>query len=120
MEQRELTREEKTAIKDLVGRWCANYDPGWGCLPLACPCYMLEKTFTGAYCRYFQEALLPLDPKLAAALAAPGHTKELRPCSVCGRLFTQRGKRAYCSDACAEIARKKRQRGYMRKRRDGR
>ena len=88
----------------------------YGCLPLDCECYMLGKCWTGAYCRYFREAVLPLNPALEAALTdgpAPG----LRPCAVCGRLFAPEGKRAFCSAACAENARRKRQRGYMRKRR---
>ena len=54
---RELTREEKAAIRSLVVKWCANYDREYGCLPLDCECYMLGKCWTGAYCRYFREAL---------------------------------------------------------------
>ena len=65
---RELTREEKTAIRKLVTRLCANYDRDMGCLPLDCPCYMLEKCWTGALCRYFREAVLPNDPVLEASL----------------------------------------------------
>ena len=40
---RELTREEKAAIRSLVTKWCANYDREMGCLPLDCECYMLGK-----------------------------------------------------------------------------
>ena len=65
---RELTREEKAAIRSLVVKWCANYGQECGCLPLDCECYMLGKCWTGAYCRYFREAVLPLDPALEAAL----------------------------------------------------
>ena len=36
---RELTRQEKAAIRKLVVKWCANYDKDYGCLPLDCPCY---------------------------------------------------------------------------------
>ena len=61
---RELTRQEKAAIRSLVKRWCANYDKDIGCLPLDCECYMLGKCWTGAYCRYFRSAVLPLDPVL--------------------------------------------------------
>ena len=60
---RELTREEKAAIRRLVISMCANYDRECGCLPLDCECYMLGKCWTGAYCRYFREAVLPLDRK---------------------------------------------------------
>ena len=59
---RELTREEKRAIRALVTKWCANYDRECGCLPLDGECYMLGKCWTGALCRYFREAVLPLDP----------------------------------------------------------
>ena len=55
---RELTREEKRAIRALVTKWCANYDRECGCLPLDCECYMLGKCWTGALCRYFREAVL--------------------------------------------------------------
>ena len=61
---RELTREEKAAIRALVVKWCANYDREYGCLPLDCECYMLGKCWTSGYCRYFREAVLPLDPAL--------------------------------------------------------
>ena len=89
---RELTREEKAAIRSLVVKWCANYDREYGCLPLDCECYMLGKCWTGAYCRYFREAVLPLNPALEAALN-DGPAPVLRPCAVCGRLFAPEGKR---------------------------
>ena len=78
---RELTREEKAAIRALVVKWCANYDREYGCLPLDCECYMLGKCWTGAYCRYFREAVLPLNPALEAALSAQGPAPETRPCA---------------------------------------
>lgn len=115
-EARELTPKERAAIRRLVVGMCANYDPDYGCLPLDCPCYMLDKWWTGVYCRYFQNAVLPLDPKLEATLtgrAAP----DLSICAVCGKPFIPTGKQKYCSAACAEAARLKRQRGYMQKKR---
>ena len=65
---RELTRQEKTAIRKLVTKWCANYDKDYGCLPLDCPCYMLGKCWTGAYCRYFHAAVLPLEDRKSTRL----------------------------------------------------
>ena len=121
---RELTREEKAAIRALVVKWCANYDREYGCLPLDCECYMLRKCWTGAYCRYFQEAVLPLDPALEAALSGQGPAPETRPCPVCGRpaLLDGRpalldGRRRYCSEACARAALREQKRDYMRKKR---
>ena len=75
---RELTRQEKTAIRKLVTKWCANYDKDYGCLPLDCSCYMLGKCWTGAYCRYFRSAVLPLDPVLEKSLTVERIT-ENRP-----------------------------------------
>lgn len=76
---RELTREEKAAIRRLVISMCANYDRECGCLPLDCECYMLGKCWTGAYCRYFREAVLPLDPALEAALLTEGRPRFSSP-----------------------------------------
>lgn len=119
MDSRELTRNERAAIRKLVTGMCANYDSECGCLPLDYGgCYMMDKWWTGAYCKYFQNAVLPLDPKLEATLlgrAAPN----LTACAVCGKPFVQDGKQTYCSAACANAARRKRQREYMRKNRGG-
>ena len=84
---RELTREEKAAIRKLVTRLCANYDRDVGCLPLDCPCYMLEKCWTGALCRYFREAVLPNDPVLEASLAAEGPVPKPGPARYAAGLF---------------------------------
>ena len=100
---RELTREEKRAIRALVTRWCANYDRECGCLPLDCECYMLGKCWTGAYCRYFREAVLPLDPALEAALLTEGPRPDFKICPVCGGAVPADGRMAYCSESCARI-----------------
>ena len=120
-DSRELTRQEKAAIRALVVKWCANYDREYGCLLGLGPprklylrgerrssgmselspqaeakdmelvttseCYMLGKCWTGAYCRYFREAVLPLDPGLEASLTTPIPAPELRICPMCGRSF---------------------------------
>lgn len=114
---RELTREEKAAIRRLVTSLCANYDREQGCLPLECECYMLGKCWTGAYCRYFREAVLPTDPVLEAALTTEGPPPDSRPCPVCGAAFLPDGRQRYCSAACAKAAHRKQQRAHMRKKR---
>ena len=78
-------------------------------------CYMLGKCRTGAFCRYFREAVLPLDPVLEAALTQDGPAPETRICPVCGRVFLPDGRTRYCSPVCSKAARLKKQRGYMRK-----
>lgn len=115
-ESRELTREERAAIRALVMRWCANYDREYGCLPLDCECYMLGKCWTGAYCRYFRESVLPLDPALEAALLTQGPVSS-RPCPVCGRPVPRNGRQRYCSPACRKAALREQKRAHMRKKR---
>ena len=88
MSARELTRNEKKKIRSLVTGMCANYDEETGlCLPLDTSCYMLTKCWTGTYCRYFEKAVLPLNPALEAALATESISPELRTCAVCGKAF---------------------------------
>ena len=112
---RELTRDEKAAIKKLVVSMCANFDREYGCLPLECECVMLHKCWTGGGCRYFRDAVLPLDPMLVAAIM--GEAVETRPCALCGGVFPVDGKRVYCSAACEKNALRKKKRDYMRKKR---
>ena len=77
---------------------------------------MLGKCWTGAYCRYFRSAVLPLDPVLERSLTVE-HITETRPCPVCGRAFLPDGRQRYCSPTCARAARRQKQRGYMWKHR---
>jgi len=114
-EPRELTRAERAATKKLVTDMCANYDKTYGCLPLDCDCYMFGKWWAGGYCKYFVNAVLPLDPMLEAALL--GGAVETRPCGFCGEAFPVSGKKAYCSDSCKGKAQRKQQREHMRKKR---
>mgnify|MGYP002640645219 CR=1 FL=1 len=114
---RELTREEKAAIRRLVTSLCANYDREYGCLPLDCECYMLGKCYTGALCRYFREAVLPLDPVLEAALCSGGSRPDFKPCPVCGGPVPLDGRQAYCSSRCAQTARRRQKREHMRRKR---
>lgn len=98
-ESRELTRSERTAIRKLVVGMCANYDHEYGCLPLECPCYMLNKWWTGAYCKYFQNAVLPLDSVLEAALIHKNNVSK-KICPICGAAYIPITSQAYCSEVC--------------------
>lgn len=115
---RELTRDERKGIRKLVTEMCANYDREYGCLPLDCECYMLGKCWTGAYCRYFRETVLPLDPVLAASICEDGPAPDTRLCSICGRPFLPEGRQSYCSEACKAEGNRRRSRERMRKKRD--
>ena len=114
-EFRELTRHERTAIRKMVIDMCANYDKEYGCLLLDGLCYMLNKCWTGNYCKYFKDAVLPLDPVLETLLLVKA--VETRPCTFCGVAFTANGKQMYCGTDCASKAHRKQKRDFMRKKR---
>ena len=111
---RELTHDERAGIRRLATGMCANYDPEYGCLPLECPCYMLSKCWTGAYCRYFQNAVLPLEPKLGATLTGR-EAPAFHICAACGKPFIPDGKQMYCSPACQKEGNRRRSKERMRK-----
>ena len=79
-----------------------------------------RKCWTGAYCRYFREAVLPLNPELQASLTTEGISPELRACAVCGKAFLPEGRQAYCSDACKAEGNRRKSRERMRKMREKR
>ena len=111
-EERELTGIERKAIRKLVVSRCANYDSDYGCLPLGESCYMLDKCWTGVYCKYFKNAVLPNDPELASSLVSGYDTRE---CAFCGNAFPANGKHAYCTERCAHEAKKRQKREHIRK-----
>ena len=112
---RELTGREKQRIKKLVTSLCANYDKEYGCLPLDCDCPMLGICFTNsALCRYFRKSVLPEDAGLEAVFTQTPTTH----CKQCGKPFPTDGKRVYCSQRCAEEARRKQTAARVRKYRE--
>lgn len=112
---RELTGREKQRIKKLVTSLCANYDKEYGCLPLDCNCPMLGICFTNsALCRYFRKSVLPEDAGLEAVFTQTPTTH----CKQCGKPFPTDGKRVYCSQRCAEEARRKQTAARVRKYRE--
>ena len=112
---RELTGREKQRIKKLITSLCANYDKEYGCLPLDCDCPMLGICFTNsALCRYFRKSVLPEDAELEAVFTQTPNTH----CKQCGKPFPTDGKRVYCSQRCAEEARRRQTAARVRKYRE--
>ena len=98
---RELTGREKQRIKKLVTSLCANYDKEYG--------------FTNsALCRYFRKSVLPEGAGLEAVFTQIPTTH----CKQCGKPFPTDGKRVYCSQHCAEEARRKQTAARVRKYRE--
>lgn len=112
---RELTPREKQRIKKLVTSRCANYDKEYGCLPLDCECPMFGICYTNsALCKRFRYALLPAVPELESVFLS----KPLAVCKWCGKGFPKEGKQVYCSDHCAEEARREQTAERVRKHRE--
>lgn len=110
---RELSPAEMRAIRELVIQECANYDrAARECLPLECACYMVGRTSTGAFCRYFEESVLPLSLGLVESLT--GQAGGAKVCPVCERRFYADGRRAYCSPRCRDKAKRVRSREWMK------
>ena len=109
---RELATKEKQAIRKLVAKLCANYDRENGCLLLNAKCPMCGVAYSSSVtCRYFREAVLPEDPELQASL----ENLPVRECKYCGRKFPIDGRRVYCSEKCAEAARREQNAARTRK-----
>lgn len=121
---RDLTRQERRQIRELVHQ-CANYDrPDRNCLLLdaekgrriACP--MLNATTVGRSCKYFTASVLPLNPILETALLCKEPT-ETRKCMLCGTEFVPKSNRAqYCSEKCQKKGNSIRSRERMRNMRE--
>lgn len=120
---RELTQTERRQIKELV-RQCANYDSADKiCLPAdktcsVMDCYMLHKEYTGCLCKYFINAVLPLNPQLHAALT---YTEPVatRQCAHCGKEFVPPNNRAkYCGAKCKQNGNKIKSRERMQRMRE--
>ena len=113
-----MNSSERATIRKLVTELCANYDSQDKiCLPLDSPCYMLNKWWTGAYCRYFEKAVLPVDAALESAITGEDTSMRQKICPVCGKAYLPTTSQAYCSDACRVYARRKSERERKRRKR---
>ena len=107
---RELSRLERAEIRKLVVESCANYDGQEKlCRPLDCSCYMLQKWWTGSLCRYFREAVLPVDPALESAITGEDTSLKQKKCPVCGRAYLPTTSQAYWRKSERERKRRERQ-----------
>jgi len=117
---RELTREELRDIRRLAAGMCANYDRDYGCLLLNGKCYMaygVAYTNSGL-CKYFRNAVLPLNPQLEAVLNGDLSDDTVKDCSVCGAAFRQSGRSSFCSDSCRAKSKRVQDRNSKRKQRE--
>lgn len=100
-----LSPKQVKRVHRLVRKECCNFDNG-NCILLddgePCPCPQLISC--SLLCRWFSDAVLPLDRELFAELYAP---EEKRRCIVCGSPFASKSNHAkYCPDCRKKITRK--------------
>ena len=95
-------------VKALIRKECANYINGdcllleWNFEPCRCP-QMISKSLV---CKWFRNAVLPLNTKLLAELSPDAAHK--KSCAVCGNKFISGSNRArYCSECAVRIKRQK-------------
>ena len=84
---------------------CCNYDNGQ-CIALdeGDGCVCVQSISYSLLCRWFREAVLPLDKELETGLL---YRAESKKCAVCGRLFLPGSNRAkYCPECAARMKRK--------------
>ena len=113
---RELTAGEIREIRKLATSMCANYDDYYKeCQLLNGACYM---TYGVAYnnnalCKYFRNAVLPLNPKLEVVFAGESRPDD-KQCVICRKIFIPSGRQAYCSEKCKSDGNRHKSRDRMK------
>ena len=98
-----LTKEQMPRVRKLV-KQCCNYDGG-ECIALddGAGCVCVQSISYSPLCRWFRNAVLPLDPVLEAFLLG-GPTKR---CASCGEAFVPGSNRAKYCPACGKVPQRK-------------
>ena len=92
-------------ISSLVRKECCNYFDGT-CIMLDDDCPQV-KCETQVICRWFRNAVLPLDRELERAVAGGN----IKPCERCGKSFVPNSNRAkYCEQCAKEVHREQKTR----------
>lgn len=110
----ELTPAQKKKCDELIRKECFLHRDG-NCLYLEdkegpSPCAQMVSFHV--WCRWFQNAILPLDWKLESEVFSDRHTKK---CSRCGRGYLSNARNnKYCPD-CSKEVRKENWRKYTEK-----
>ena len=98
-----MSSTQKRAAYKLIRDECCNLDPDGYCIMLDCKCPQLQSE--SLICKWFQEAVLPLNKELHAEITGSTNRK---PCAVCNRLFVPLSNRAlYCAECAAKVRRQK-------------
>ena len=118
MNKREFAAPELKQVSGLIKAECCNFDKGH-CMLLfdgderTCPqCISLHLC-----CKWFEEAVLPLDGILQKQLTSEDYDFKSDTCDLCGKEIVKTGNRQrYCS-SCQKKMRRKYKSEYMSKKR---
>lgn len=113
----QMNRNQRKASAELIHKECCNYCDGW-CLLLESiegePSPCVQHRCKRIICRWFQNAVLPLQPELEKEIYRDTCA---RTCQRCGGTFHADGNHAkYCAD-CSKTVRRIKSRAYAREHR---
>ena len=107
-----MNEEQYRRMRKLV-KECCNYDNGQ-CIVLdrGDGCVCVQRISYSLICKWFMQAVLPLDQELEAALL---HRLNEKRCVVCGRILYPGSNRAKYCPACSKRIRRRKEADRMRK-----
>jgi hypothetical protein len=113
----EITPEQKKKVKQLIRKECCNFDTELGeCMVLGdgygCRCPQMISDYI--LCRWFNHAVLPLEPFLYAGVLTDHGNKK---CVVCGMQFLPRSNSTKYCPVCRRKVHRKQKTESERKRR---
>ena len=99
--QYKVTPKYQSAVTSLIRKECCNYM--WNsCVYLDCVCPQIGHATL--CCKWFREAVLPLNKELQAALM---NLDVMKDCSVCHKQYVPNSNRSkYCDDCGIKVRRK--------------
>lgn len=117
MSKREFTKAEIAQVRKLIRSECCNYDDG-NCMILfdGCERTCPQSISLRLICRWFIEAVLPLDSKLQIALKTAPDIQTSQ-CELCGKEIIRKSNRTKYCDRCAIKIRRKNKAEYMARKR---
>lgn len=111
--QKRIRDRQRQRVGTLIKAECCNYQRG-NCLllddgePVPCP----QLVSGSLSCRWFRDAVLPIDKELHAEITAQ---TALKQCSICGQPFRSVSNRAKYCDRCRKSERRKQYRASKQK-----
>lgn len=111
-----LIPKQSRSVNKLIRQECCNYDNG-NCILLddgeVCVCPQTI-TYSHIICKWFKNAVLPIDKDLHTEITKP---KNLKRCANCGKNFSSNANKTKYCDNCRIIVRRKKKAEYERNRR---